>query len=236
MAKSAFWLRYINEDPVRIPPSPWDTVTIGSIQLPGVVEVEGDIGNRLDMKQPKGRSSARLEFSGYKPAEITINVQIWTADHWSSLQQLVIAIRPVNSVGIPKAFDVVHPVFEAYNIRSIAIREISFPKSESKSGAGRQIKIVTIKAWEFIPIEWKKQEKTGEAAAGVYKGSLAAPGLGAEEHLFKSDRRPPSDVPTLPGFKTGDDYSALIKQTNSEKEDKTKTPAALVVDADDSAR
>lgn len=234
MAKTDWWMKSgsLDSDMRRYPTSKWDLVNIGGMLLPGIVDVEGDGGNRLDVKHPKGRSSARLEFSGYKPFDITITLLIAHEKDWKQVcEELLPMIRPKNTIKIPEPLEVIHPVFRAYGIRSIVIKDISFPKSEGK-GAGKQIKTITIKAWEFIPIEWKKEESTGEKDNVLTGKTTPAPNIPAQEANFASDRRPPSETGyPLTGAKGG--YPGLIDRSGKKKKKDGKTQVPLIVDKQD---
>lgn len=194
----------------------WDTVVFAErsdLTFFGSVEVDGEGGTEIDIKKPKAAGATRLEYTGPKPFEVTITILLVTEDHWKFYKnKLIPLVRPAdwNVAKTPTAIQVIHPTLRAVNSTSLVIKTISLPKSKGE-GAGKQMKEVVIKAIQFAPIEWKKDESKDKKKDDKVIRTQAAgvPGVLAVINAFASAVSTPSASPIrLTG---GTDPKAVIE-------------------------
>jgi hypothetical protein len=91
-------------DPSNFNRSPWDTVSIAGIPLPGLCRVEPGTRRkkRLDKKAAKGRDGATITFQGYECSEIIVKCRIWTQEQLQALGQMMpVLIPPAPGTQIP---------------------------------------------------------------------------------------------------------------------------------------
>ncbi len=202
----------------------WDRITIGQVEVPGIIDIKGTGGLNLDVKTPKGRSAVRYEFSGYSPFQLQITVLLYRQQDWVAYsEKLLPLIRPVNPgkspQRLPSSIDIAHPALRDYKIQSVVIKRISLPESKGEDAKGRQIKTITIECGEDFPVEWKKDATQTGGALLTSKKPL--PGLEPVVPNFK-DNRPPSKTATLDrGLERGG--KALIASTKKKAADKNMT-------------
>ena len=200
----------------------WDAITIGDAVVPGIVDVKGKGGLKLDEKTPKGRSAVRWEFGGYSPYAFTITILLYRQQDWETYRDRIIPIaRPRNpgksAQRLPSPVDIAHPALRAYGIRRCLIKSLSLPESKGEDAKGRQIKTVTLECGEDFPVEWKK-DPASASAGQLLKTSKPLPGLSPVVPNFQ-DNRSPSDTATLDkGMLEGG--KALVSKTKKKADSK----------------
>lgn len=143
--------------------SPWDEVGLGGYTLYGRCTVRGSFSRKIDLKNAPGSDGGTLTDLGYEPARIDITLQLWTADHWQTWQQVASAIRPRPGKGVGSPLDITHPALSVYGIKSVYVVGMSLPIDSGTPG----VKEVTISC-----IEWLPPRRT---SANTPKSSKASP-------------------------------------------------------------
>lgn len=166
-------------------PKSWDTLLLGGAELPGVVDIDGSKGRKVDVKTRKGSDGATLTDNGYDPAKVTIKLRIWTPEQWRLWQIIFPLIDPkrLGSVRVP--FDVQHPSLAAIGIRSVYVTTVAVPKLQGG------VLNVTLNAVEWFP-EPKK------AKAGTPKATGNALREAGQDRPFFERFPPPSENPLAP--------------------------------------
>ncbi len=119
----------------------WDTVILGGHLLPGKCEVA--VTGELEVDKPKAgnQSSSNLKIKGFKPREIAIKWSIWdrgtsdearalTADEWSTMQEVLEELEPINGKAPTQPMAVYSPKLAARGVTSILITKIVGPDYE----------------------------------------------------------------------------------------------------------
>ena len=128
--------------------SPWDTITLAGLRLPGIARVEGGRRHRYDHKTTLGAVGEAATFLGVDPGEITITLTLWIASQWAELQDILPRILPPPSPKMqPRAVDVVHGPLNVLNIDQIYLVGCMVPQVTSPGGPVE----VKINAWEYLP-------------------------------------------------------------------------------------
>lgn len=128
-------------------PSSWDTVTIGGISLPGVVELPAS-GRKYDWdkKKGKGAAGATTTLTNLPPAEFTVRVKLWQPDHFVSDDAMLLLITYAPEKGLPViARDVYHPALSQLGISSCVAEEIGTIEHLGEGLFQREIKFIEYK-------------------------------------------------------------------------------------------
>lgn len=125
-------------------PESWDTVTIAGRSLPGICTVTGKAGRRVDRRQTPGKHGTTVTYLGDAPAEFTITLKLWTAEHLAEYQALLEFLRsvdgpmraaagalPLKNLGkLPRSpVDIIHPTLSLLRIRAAHVIEYDFPRA-----------------------------------------------------------------------------------------------------------
>jgi hypothetical protein len=183
--------------------NPWDTVTLGGKQLPGLCEVRGLPRLQLDRQKVNGQDGATLIERGYLPGPIEIKVTIWTPEQWEVMQDVISAIwrkpgkiattqKKVSQSQIKKeakvaeqaALDIDYPGAAMLRIKSVVVDGLSMPEP----GSGEQVRVISIKCVEYVPTQPTVATKKVKGAARVT--------------VVKELRRPEKNNPRNPPSKT----------------------------------
>jgi len=138
-------------------PDLWNTCYLQGIQVPGKVEVEVSVAQKLDVKETRGANGANIAFQGYTPASVTITVTLFAREHLPAFVALFKIIRPrvakqyqnKDNKGYPPAVDISHPATALTGVTSVYIEDVSVKPPDD-----HQIMVVTMKA-----VEWFKPGK-----------------------------------------------------------------------------
>ena len=69
--------------------NPWDCVTLGGFNLPGVWNAKAVPSVQIDLQVPKGYDGGALIKRGYLPALVTLSGRIWTPYQWRRMQEIL---------------------------------------------------------------------------------------------------------------------------------------------------
>lgn len=166
---------------------PWSKVELGLSTIlqyngqprtPGIAKVRVEKFRDVDKKKAAGNDGARVTIHGVEPAEVEIEVQIWTPEQLRQLLQLWGILFPAANKGAPPAISVQHPAFTS-NLH--AIRSLQFVRMEGPEVQPNGIGIFRMRAWEFLKPGTKSATATAAAPLPtVYdqatKSSVSTPG------------------------------------------------------------
>lgn len=141
--------------------SSWDIVQLGQVFLPGVVTIENlEVGRDIDVQKRKKKEKARIRDNGLSPVTFDIIVEL-TGRQWADWLKILPAIQPKE--GVPRqAFEIVHPMVNAYNVNSIYIHKIKAPAPSARKGMRVEIHCG----------EWMEEEVDTKAPTKKDKKSL----------------------------------------------------------------
>lgn len=109
-------------------PGAWDTTVIAGVLFLGLAAPDGDVGNALDIKKPKGRDGGTISDAGAVAAEFTITFRVWDRVTWASWGQVFRAIDPQRTPDRRTPVDVTHPALAEKNITRIYVKTVSIAK------------------------------------------------------------------------------------------------------------
>ena len=69
--------------------NPWDVVKLLGETLPGICRVKATPRLATDVQKPNGGDAAAIILRGYTPAQVEIEITMWTAAQWKRLQSMV---------------------------------------------------------------------------------------------------------------------------------------------------
>ena len=130
-------------DPALV--SAWDACFLASQRVPGLVKVTCATQRKVDSANGPGLDSATLRFQGLDPAEVGIEIVVWTAEHLSDLDLLMSIVAPKKSKKPPQPFVLAHPVTDAAGVTAVVVERIDW----LKEGPVPQSRMVTLgcKQW-----------------------------------------------------------------------------------------
>lgn len=111
-------------------PGVWDTLVIAGVLFLGLVTVDGDTANALDVKKHKGRDGGKISDSGAVCAELTVTFRTWDEETWASWEQVFRAIDPQRLPDQRAPVDVTHPSLAQRGITRAYVKKVSLPKRE----------------------------------------------------------------------------------------------------------
>ena len=165
--------------------SQWDTAEIGTmdgrLRVPGLVRVTSRQKHRNQLKKPPGASGARGTLLGFEPAEVDMQVSMWTTAQlaqWELLVGSIIRQLRTSLLGpaIPgddasprkqAAFDVFHPGLALHGIRALYFDTFVLPHPTNTP----QVFEASIRWVEFSPIDQKGAPVTVLGARGEVQAS-----------------------------------------------------------------
>ena len=172
--------------PTQLDGTAWDYITIGNMELPGVLEdlPKAEPGRKVDKKNGPGIDGATLTWHGYEPPEVTIKLLLWTEDHWAEWQRIlpVLLPRPGKPPATPFAID--HPMLAAYGITEVAILKTPTLEKSGRPGVMRAT---------IVAQQWVKPKKTGTSTP-----KKVTAGVPATVHDQKGGYTPTAAGPPTP--------------------------------------
>lgn len=151
--------------------SPWDYLYLGIPSTtpftPGKCIVRPVKFRDVDKKKAAGNDGGRITVHGIEPAEVDIEIIIWTPEQLRQLANLWPILFPQAYKGSPVPYDTQHPTLTIHNIKSLI-----FVRGEGPTIDDQRRGHFTIKAWEFL----KPAATKGKATATASLGSLLDPG------------------------------------------------------------
>lgn len=179
--------------------NPWDKVEIDAtvpppfvasgskLSTPGIAKVRVTKFRDVDKKKPAGSDGARITIHGLEPAQIEIELQIWTPEQLRQLAAMWPVLSPAAYKGSPAAYDVRHPAFTG-GLHSIS--SVQFVSLEGPEIDNRGVGVFRMKAWEFL--------KPGNPSVSVTK-TAAAPA----PTLYDTTNSPTVSTPGSSSANTG---------------------------------
>lgn len=178
-------------------PGSWDTVIIKGLRFPGIARVSGKVAIRKDRRKVPGAHGAKQTFLGYEPAEVSIELRMWTADHWENFQRLAQDVRPKPNQKAPQAFDISHPALAVYGIKAVEFLDAGFPEPAEACDIFK----VTLKAIEFMDPATAAKAKVNTNTSSQSIASIpTALGERVDADPSQVARRKPSETNAGPNF------------------------------------
>ena len=111
-----------------LPLGPWDCVTVGKLQLPGIARVAGPgIDYHLEEKKTSGRNGATVTSHGRGLAKFTITLVLGAnPSDWSAFVAALPKIQPLSG-GVLQAVSVSHPAINSLGVSSVKFGRIGVP-------------------------------------------------------------------------------------------------------------
>lgn len=126
-------------------PDAWDTALIAGQLVPGRTTVTAKAKNRVDRKTIPGAHGAKYTHVGYAPAEVSLDVEVWTPEHLTRLRDIVRLIRPRKTA--PQPVVISHPSLSMMEISAVLVLEVGNLQKKGDSG----VMHMTITAMEYVP-------------------------------------------------------------------------------------
>lgn len=143
-------------------PESWHVATIAGEDTPGVCKVEGaDRVRNYDKKTGPGRSGVTQTFRGKGIVELTLTIQIWTADQWDAWEDFASFLKPFADTG--KAVDFFHGAIDSLDASKFVITSLGEPKQARE---GDTLFLATIKLSEYTPPPKANVTNTPNGATG----------------------------------------------------------------------
>lgn len=152
--------------------NPWDRVSLGGVTLPGIAEVSAKAKRKHDKKKENGTDGSTPTFHGYDPAQVTINIRVWTADQLQNLVEQLRTLWPAPAKGgkgtpkgvkEPPPFDIYHPKLAMLNITQVVIVEVDALKPGKVPGE----QVLSLMCLEFKPPPDKKRNASSTPTRSV---------------------------------------------------------------------
>lgn len=154
-------------DYIQLPQSNSDLIPE---RTPGICTVNCDKEIKVDHKKAAGQDGERVTYHGLKPANIDIQILIWTPDQFRVLQNIWQTYMPLankstkassKTPSSPGPLDIVHPLLQFHGVKSIIILGGNGPAP----GPVPRSRIFNIRAQEFYPLQTNKvQTKTPQSS------------------------------------------------------------------------
>lgn len=139
--------------------SPWDKLEIDAtvpppyvasgskFSTPGICKVRVTKYRDVDKKKSAGSDGARVTIHGMEPAQLEIELMIWTPEQLRQLAAMWPVLSPAAYKGSPAAYDVRHPALSGglHSVSSVQFVSLDGPEIDSR-GVGT----FRMKAWEFL--------------------------------------------------------------------------------------
>lgn len=128
-------------------PDAWDTCRLGPKRLPGLIDVDVDVGDDIEKKKPKGGKRASTTYQGPLPGtvKITCTLEDWlpavrAQEDFATAKELLEWLREQRG----KPHEIAHPMTDLFGIGEVTIDKIKGTKK------GRTV-VITFEATEFFP-------------------------------------------------------------------------------------
>lgn len=145
--------------------NPWDFIYLGipSTQpyTPGLAKVDIRRWRDVDKKKAAGNDGARVTIHGVDAASVEIELKIWTPEQLRQLANIWPILFPQAYKGPPPAYDVQHPKFSIFGVKSVQFVAGSGPDIQSDRSA-----IFKMSAVEFLRPNNKNVTATAVGAIG----------------------------------------------------------------------
>lgn len=170
----------------------WDELWLGSagelVKFPGIWSVSGSgIQRKIDEKNAKGNSKAKIKDEGDKAGKITLEGILWSNELVEEFERLLAMVHPRQTGGPKSPLDIYHPLTELLGIKQLYVHGIPVPRHDKKQG----ILTVRFDVTEWIPEPKKDKKGKGGGGGGINAKSLADLGINTEEwdNLTEAERQ-----------------------------------------------
>lgn len=149
----------------------WDyvffTINGTKVQTPGVAEVRFARAKNKDKKKSVGQDETTTTTSGIKAAEIVIELMVNTPQHkqWIDTYGQILFPKPGKDGGKQPTFQVSHPLFRSFGVKSMIITGIEGPLRHTVPGT----KLYKITGTEYFPQTSKPAGGTGQPPPSLAK-------------------------------------------------------------------
>jgi len=143
--------------------NPWDTFIIVETRVPGISKVKATRNKDVDVKKPKGAKGAAITFGGDSPADVSVEVQIWTPAQWEAFQRTILPlVDPPKPEAYPAPLTCQHPELALKRVKSLFFT--AAPDIDIENGIGT----VTLKAKEWFAKPKKVKQKKPPVVRSPY--------------------------------------------------------------------
>lgn len=151
----------------------WNTVRLGSVQLPGLCSVKVKKGRHLDTKKAKGQDGYKSTDNGATEGEVDIELTIATREQWKEWQRIRPLIDPNRPGATRNPLEIRHPEAADRGVQNVYVVDIEGSPPSARSGKKYRIKCK----------EWFPSAKTSKGAG---KDAKALPAAAPRKNSFVS--------------------------------------------------
>jgi hypothetical protein len=149
-------------------PDLWDEVQLGGDRLPGICEVDPEIGRKIDARKGAGADGANVVDKGFDLGKFTITVVLWKEAHHAAWETLLPKILPRRRVTDRQALEVVNPSVNQLGINAVYVTKVSGLRKGSVKGT----RTATITCIEYAPPTGKKKSRTRRPDMVITQGDI----------------------------------------------------------------
>lgn len=135
----------------------WNSVTLGTVTIPGMCVLAVQKGRDVDTQKSKGKDGHTLKDNGAAPGKVTIKVTLVDADQWNRWQQIRPTIDPNRPGGPRQPLAIQHPMCSDRGITAVYVKTISVDSPAARSGMKISIEC---DEWVAQPKPSKSKTKT----------------------------------------------------------------------------
>ena len=152
-------------------PSAWDTLWVAGVPLPGKALVQGARKIKVDQRDAAGTDGSTLTFLGRDSSEITVKLEIWTADQLAEWAKMAPKLQPPPTQQAPEPFDVYHPALAVNAIKSLYLLDVGILAPMANPGVFEtQLRFI-----EFLNPKAVKPTTAAYSASGTGKQGAGKP-------------------------------------------------------------
>jgi hypothetical protein len=168
--------------------SPWSVVTLGGVVVGGEAQrIEGNIGQKLDVKVAPGTNGVSITDQGFQPGEFSITWRIWTPDQWQAWQVAIAPYLPSPRKSAQQtrtAVSISSPRLDLLGVSAVLLTECGTPDVDT--------------AAKWLTITVKMLQYLTPKAVNLQPVDLPLSGLGANGSLVSGPPQPNGTGPTVP--------------------------------------
>jgi hypothetical protein len=115
----------------------WDVIYLRSLRVPGLAEVDHGREHRIHKRSAIGNDGTQITSLGYKAADITIKVRLWTPQQLRDFEMITIPSvqpRPGKAQLRPQAVQVEYPSLSMWGISNLFVTKVVGPKKTGTVG------------------------------------------------------------------------------------------------------
>jgi hypothetical protein len=121
----------------------YDQILIGPSRfLYTPVEVNGEVGFKLDVKPAPGTDGAYETNQGYEPAKLEVSLSLYLEEHLRAWEELLKVIRPLPGKQKSEPVNIVHPLLDLYGLRRFRVPKIPLLKRDGPQSYGARLQCV----------------------------------------------------------------------------------------------